>query len=264
MEWSPHPLHTYAWCLTSLICCGWEHWTSIMLLPQKQNIFIRVFEFGWNCGWLPCAKSSNDAMIETPDLHGMVPTSSSYICEVFNIIHMLWMQGLDLNHAVTTNIVVPSFWIWMKSCVTALHQMKSWCIDSGSRLTWNGHHFLFIHMQGVWHHSYAVWIRRLDLHHAFNTELVFPSFWIWLKSVIVPCIKWIDYTVIEAPDPHGMVPTSSSYIHKVFVIIQKLWMGGLNLHYAVTTELVVPSFWIWQKYWVKALRQMESWCNDWG
>ncbi len=60
MEWSPHPLHTYARCLTSLICCGWEDWTSIMLLPQKQNIFIRVFEFGWNCGWLPCAKWCND------------------------------------------------------------------------------------------------------------------------------------------------------------------------------------------------------------
>ena len=134
---------------SSYICMVLHHSYAVdgkigsLLLPE--NLLSRVFEFGWNCGWLFCTKSSHDALIETSDPHGMVLTSSSYIDKVFDIIHMLWMQGLDLNHAVCTNIVVPSFWIWMKSCVTALHQMKSWCIDSGSRLTWNGHHILYIH-----------------------------------------------------------------------------------------------------------------------
>jgi hypothetical protein len=44
--------------------------------------------------------------------------------------------------------------------------------------------------------------------------------------------------VVEAPDPHGMVPTSTTSIYKVFDNIHMLWMGN---HHAVTTALFGPA-----------------------
>jgi hypothetical protein len=48
--------------------------------------------------------------------------------------------------------------------------------------------------------------------------------------------------MVEAQDPHGMVPTSTPYIYKVFETIHMLWMGGWVHHYAITTILVSPKF----------------------
>jgi hypothetical protein len=46
--------------------------------------------------------------------------------------------------------------------------------------------------------------------------------------------------VVEALDPHGMVPTSTSSIYKVIDNIHMLWMGIWIHHHAVTTALVDP------------------------
>jgi hypothetical protein len=46
--------------------------------------------------------------------------------------------------------------------------------------------------------------------------------------------------VVEAQDPHGMVPTSTSSIYKVFDNIHMLWMGRWIHRHAVTTTLVDP------------------------
>jgi hypothetical protein len=50
--------------------------------------------------------------------------------------------------------------------------------------------------------------------------------------------------LVEAQDPHGMVPTSTPYIYKVFEIIHMLWlwMGRLVHHHATTTILVAAEF----------------------
>jgi hypothetical protein len=50
--------------------------------------------------------------------------------------------------------------------------------------------------------------------------------------------KQYHCAVVEALDPHGMVPTSTSNICKVFGNIHMLWMGILMRHYAITTTLV--------------------------
>ncbi len=46
--------------------------------------------------------------------------------------------------------------------------------------------------------------------------------------------------MVEAQDPHGIVPTSTPYIYKVFEIIHMLWlwMGRWVHHHATTTILV--------------------------
>ncbi len=46
-------------------------------------------------------------MVEAPDPHGMVPTSTPYMYKV--TIHMLWMSRWIHNHATTTILVGAEF-----------------------------------------------------------------------------------------------------------------------------------------------------------
>ncbi len=46
--------------------------------------------------------------------------------------------------------------------------------------------------------------------------------------------------MVEAPDPPGIIPTSTPYIYKVFETIHMLWMGRWVHHHASTTILVSP------------------------
>ncbi len=48
--------------------------------------------------------------------------------------------------------------------------------------------------------------------------------------------------MVEAPDPHVMVPTSTPYIYKVFETIHMLWKGRWVHHHATITILVCPKF----------------------
>ena len=48
--------------------------------------------------------------------------------------------------------------------------------------------------------------------------------------------------MVEAQDPHGMVPTSTPYVYQVFETIHMLWMGRWVHHHAITTILVCPKF----------------------
>jgi hypothetical protein len=44
--------------------------------------------------------------------------------------------------------------------------------------------------------------------------------------------------LVEAPNPHGMVPTSTIYTYKVFKTIHMLWMGRWIHHHVTSTILV--------------------------
>ncbi len=44
--------------------------------------------------------------------------------------------------------------------------------------------------------------------------------------------------IAEAPDPNGMVPTSTLYVYKVFETIHMLWMSRWIHNHATTTILV--------------------------
>jgi hypothetical protein len=49
-------------------------------------------------------------IVEAPDPHGMVPTSTPYIYDMFGTIHsMLWMNRWIHNHATTTILVGAEF-----------------------------------------------------------------------------------------------------------------------------------------------------------
>jgi hypothetical protein len=46
--------------------------------------------------------------------------------------------------------------------------------------------------------------------------------------------------LVEAPDPLGMVPTSTMNISEVFQIIHRLWMGRWIHHHATSTIYALP------------------------
>jgi hypothetical protein len=48
--------------------------------------------------------------------------------------------------------------------------------------------------------------------------------------------------LVEAPNPHGMVPTSTIYIYKVFKTIHMLWMGRWINNHAFLAILVGKEF----------------------
>jgi hypothetical protein len=118
-------------------------------------------------------------LVEAPDQHGMLPTSSQDILRVFHSISMLQM-GSNIHH------------------------------------------------------------------HAFTIILFGLEILMWLKFQVAPeweMIPWRYHcTLVEAPDQHGMLPTSTQDIHKVIDNIHMLQMGrGIN-HYALTTTLLGINF----------------------
>jgi len=51
-----------------------------------------------------CQMRSPCALVEAPNPHGMVPTSSSNICKVLDSLHMLWMGIWVHHHAATATL----------------------------------------------------------------------------------------------------------------------------------------------------------------
>ena len=90
MEWFPHLLHTYERWLTTIICCGWGYRPIIMPLPIGW-LLIQIWEEASNPWSLLGAEWSHCAVVEAPNPHGMVPTTSPYIWKVIDNLHMLWM-----------------------------------------------------------------------------------------------------------------------------------------------------------------------------
>jgi hypothetical protein len=85
----------------------------------------------------------------------MIPISTAYICKVFVINHILWIDRW-INHHAYYHTWWTRFAYSQLSGDAAGVQMLSWWSCLGSRPTWIGPHTHGIHMQGVWHHSYAM------------------------------------------------------------------------------------------------------------
>ena len=95
MNGLPHPLQTCGRCLRTYICCGWTYGSTIITLPP----FLMVLSLGVDgilrlqLGYKWC----HDALDDASDPHERPPTSTSNICKVFEIIHMLWL-GIWIHH----------------------------------------------------------------------------------------------------------------------------------------------------------------------
>ncbi len=105
-----------------------------------------------------------------------------------------------------------------------------------------------VHMlwMGIW-----IWIH----HHPVTTTLVGPDLGSRLKSagsLLGATIANDHCGVVEALDPPGLVPTSTSSIYTEFDNVHMLWMGIWIHHHAVTTTLVGPDLGNWPKSWVTA------------
>ena len=153
-------------------------------------------------------------MVEAPDPHGMVPISSPNIWNVLDIIHMLWMFRWILHLAVTTAAFGSDMRNrLLKPSVSSIKRQMLWkWSDWGSRPTWNGSNILSKHKKCDWHYSYAVRPHRSSI------IMLLPLQWlgrIWEigRTTSVSVVRQnYGNGVIEAPNPHGMVPTSSPNI----------------------------------------------------
>jgi hypothetical protein len=157
--------------------------------------------------------------------------------------------------------------------VTARQQMMSWCIGWGPRPTLpnstSNHNEVFENILmlriGRWIHDQAI-STILDVY-IFTR---WKKFWGWQLGY-----KWCHGALVEAPDPHGMVPTSTSKIYKVFENIQSLWMVFENIlmlrigrwihDQAISTILgSLHLYKMGEIFGVTARLQMMSWCIGWG
>jgi hypothetical protein len=67
------------------------------------------------------------AVVGAPDPHGQVPTSTSHMYKVFQIIHMLWIDTGIYHHAISTSDVPSDSGFQPNTYFTPGVQMKSWC-----------------------------------------------------------------------------------------------------------------------------------------
>ena len=94
---------------------------------------------------------------------------------------------------------------------------------------------------------HMLWMGSPALHH--HATLPPPHFSIqnlgsWPNSWVAAWLQRChgDGALVEAPDPHGMVPISTPNIWKVLGNMHMLWMGRPVTHHATTTTLVDPEF----------------------
>ena len=108
MEWFPHPLQAYIMCLRTIICCEWVDGSTIIL-----STLAGLWPWNTGVGQIPGSqlgyKWCHGALVKAPHPHGIVPTSTSNIYKMFEIIHVLWM-GRWIHHDVTSTIILgPDF-----------------------------------------------------------------------------------------------------------------------------------------------------------
>ncbi len=59
----------------------------------------------------------------------------------------------------------------------------------------------------------------------------------WLQSHLMQACKPCHYALVEAVEPFRLNPSSISYIHKVFELLLRFWMGiWLHTHTVTTTD----------------------------
>ena len=129
--------------------------------------------------------------------------------------------------------------------LTAWRRMKPLSSGWGSKPTWNASHLPSIHIKGVLQPSYAV-DGDMDASSCRSHHTCWSRF---EKSDQIPRsllgAKWSICAVVEAPNPHGMVLTSTpDNIWKVIDNLHMLWMGIWMHHHAVPTTRTVGLIWV--------------------
>jgi len=112
---------------------------------------------------------------------------------------------------------------------------------------------------------HMLWMRVWRSHHTVTTKLVGPDLGRQLKLCHLSVHKWCHGTVIEALNPYGMAPTSTSNTYKVIANLYMLWMGVWIHDHAILTTLVSPD--LWSKLRSVSLvvcTQMMIWHRGWG
>jgi hypothetical protein len=149
--------------------------------------------------------------------------------------------AVEMDPPVCHLMFVLNLGSWRNSRVTPGLHMMSWCTDWGSRSTSNDSHIHSKHKR-FWEHSYAG-DGEMDppsclFHHDCSSQINWDG---GIHGSHFGYI-WCHGALIEAPDPHRMIPTSTPIIYEVFESIHKLWMGRWIHHHASSTIFMKLKF----------------------
>ena len=189
---------------------------------------------GSHLGYIWC----HTALVEAPDPHEVCSNSTPNMFKMFESIHMLGTGRWIHHHASSTMIV------HLKLIEMAEFTGHTWATYD-VELHWlrpQTHMKLFQlhskHVQCVWEHSYAG-DGEMDppsclFHHDHSSQFS------WDGEIHRSHLGyiWCHTAVIEVLDPHGMIPTSTPNMFKVFENIHILWMRRWIHHHAISIMIV--------------------------
>jgi hypothetical protein len=277
MEWFPHPLQANSRCLRTFLCCGWADGFTILPLPLFMEAHIPILGSGQISGSKWAAKTSR-CIGRGPILTWNGSHIHSKQIQGFDIILMLWMGTImPLPYHTYCRSPHSKFRKRPKIWVTAVLQMMSRCIGWGPRPTWNDSHILSKHTFKVC--ILMLWMGRCqgalveasDPHgmvptsspnrhtrclRAFllscecaieSTTMPLPTCACWRR---IKGVGWLIRSLrsnkwcqgVEAPDPHGMVSTSTPNKYKMLQNILMQWMGRwIHHHTSIIPYLLVEN-----------------------
>jgi hypothetical protein len=192
-------------------------------------------------------------VIEAPDRHGMVLTSTLNSCKVMEIIYVVedGLSGVYHPHTITTlaqslNIsLFSSLHLQCKGC----HDLIIEAPDPYGMVpisTSNMHKGKEIRSLG----SIIMWLPQLSLKKTLDSSQIAISH--------LQC-KGFHGQVIEAPDPHGTLPTLASNIYIVINIIHMLLRMVTGIHYSAVISTLVGS---WFRFLISNKLLFHNWKSN--
>ena len=262
MKWLPHPLQTYIGRLTTFTCFGWGYKSIIMpytttltchdlgsQLKSGVNAWHQMLslsgcwgsEPSWNGSHIPSKHIKGDWQTSYAVDGDMDPSSCHYN-------HTCW-SGFEKSAEIRGHCLAPNdvlewllrLWTHMEWFPYPLQTYKRW-LTNFTCCGW-GYGSIIMPLQS------HLWVRIWDV--SWN-----PGSLLGTK-----CYPWV---VVEALNPHEMVPTSSPNIYKVIDNVRMLWLGIWIRHHAITITLVGQDLGSQLKAGVTAWHQMLSLSGCWG
>ena len=141
---------------------GWIHHHSHFHTCWPRNTGVCQIP-GSQLGYKWC----HGALVEAQDQLGIVPSSTSNIYKVFEIVHVLWMVRWIHHHATSTILFGPDFW-----------ELAEYISNSSDTISWLGYR---------WCHGALTEVRpKTALNGSFDMLLKCPH--------MVPCIIFMPFS----------------------------------------------------------------------
>ena len=155
VEWFPHPLHTYAMCMTTFICNGWRYGSVIMPLPP--HLLVQICKIGWkpwlwmHTEWYPlCGVWASKPIWHGSHIHSKHIQGDWQPSYAVDGGIWIWIGHHTFSNAITSTIFGPDVWSQLKSWVTAGHQVLLLCSIWGSNHKFRAFQIMLLLATHIW------------------------------------------------------------------------------------------------------------------